>query len=164
MPLEYCLINNWNLSAIFQGATLSQNEPIKVILFQKQANQSICNYYEQFFGWKQCKLCLFYKAKNILPWHKDSEIIYFIALLYFADYLSKSGVSEQSCLRLTLCNMIFMISSHSAKLCTERTSWGRLHIVLDVAPQDASVWMSLGRTQDFKLTIIHTNVVCRLWC
>lgn len=103
----------------------------------------------------------FIKQKTFYP---DIRMVesYFIAVLYFADYLSKSGVSEQSCLRLTLCNMIFIISSHSAKLCTERTSRGRLHIVLYVAPQDASVWMSLGRTQDFKLTIIHTNVVCRL--
>ena len=95
MPLEYCLINNWNLSAIFQGVMLNQNEPIKVILFQKKTNQSICNYYEQFLGWKQCKLCLFYKAKNILPWHKDGGIIYFIALLYFADYLNNQACQSK---------------------------------------------------------------------
>ena len=60
---------------------------------------------------------LWMKARNILNgkgiWTVKS---YFIAPLYFADYLSKSDVLEQGCLWLTLCNMNFIISSHSAKL------------------------------------------------
>ena len=40
MSWEHCVIDNYEVLTMFQGAKLKSNEPIKIVHIQKLANQS----------------------------------------------------------------------------------------------------------------------------
>ena len=96
MPLGYCLIDNWNLSIISQKCCVKLKRTIQSFSFKnKLINQHAISINNSFDESKK-KLCLCYQARNILNgkigiWTVKS---YFLIPLYFADYLSKSDVSE----------------------------------------------------------------------